>query len=299
MIEAENRASPAFVLSHLALCSLAWGSSFYFIKLLGTDLVPVQIATLRGLIAMLALMLFIIARGGMPLPARDEIVPWLTIGLLNGALPNTLVAFAMQRMDSGPAVLIQSIGPLLTAVMAHHLFADERLGPRAFAGVAVGLAGVFLLIGPDARAGHASLSGALAMLVVATSYALGNIYTRLVRHHDPIRLALGQQMGSTLLAGLVTAFIAPPLAAATIAHHALPLLMLGIVTTALPIAVFMRLIVRAGPTRAALTGYTVPAVAVIIGVFALNERLSLWQIAGGLTVFLGVYLAATAKRSLA
>ena len=58
----------------------------------------------------------------------------------------------------------------------------------------------------------------------------------------------------------------------------------------------MRLIVRAGPTKAALTGYSVPAVAVAMGVIFLSERLTIWQAAGGFTVLAGVFLVATARR---
>lgn len=289
-------AGPVFVLTHLALCSLAWGSSFYFIKLMGGALPPVYVATLRGLTAMLALSVLMLARGLSPLPTRDEVVPWAVIGLLNGALPNTLVAFAMERMDSGPAVLIQSFGPLVTAVAAHLLYADERLSVRAFVGVLIGLAGVGLLIGPGALSGQMSLVGSAAMLTVALCYAAGNIYTRLVRHHDALRLALGQQVFSTVFAGSAALAIVPPPDTATLTANLWPILMLGIVTTAIPIALFMRLIVRAGPTRAAMTGYTVPAVAVLIGALALGERLTLWQAAGGLTVFLGVFIVATSRR---
>lgn len=289
-------AGPVFVLTHLALCSLAWGSSFYFIKLMGGALPPVYVAAFRGLTAMLALAALMLARGFSPLPARDEILPWAIIGLLNGALPNTLVAFAMERMDSGPAVLIQSFSPLVTALAAHLLFAEERLSVRALVGVLTGLAGVGLLIGPGALSGQMSLAGSIAMLSVALCYAAGNIYTRLVRHHDAMRLALGQQIFSALFAGSAALALVTPPAMATLTANLWPILLLGIVTTAIPITLFMRLIVRAGPTRAALTGYSVPAVAVLIGALALGERLTMWQVAGGLTVFFGVFIVATSRR---
>jgi drug/metabolite transporter (DMT)-like permease len=87
-------------------------------------------------------MALIVADGAGALPRRDELVPWLVIGAINGAIPNTLVAFALTQMDSGPAALLQSAGPLITALAAHLLFADERLNRAALLGILVGFAGV-------------------------------------------------------------------------------------------------------------------------------------------------------------
>lgn len=289
-------ASTAFFLTHLGICSLAWGSSFLFIKLTHGELAPLVVAACRGGVAAVVLMCLVAAMGQLPLPRRDELVPWLVIGAFNGAIPNTLVAFALSRMDSGPAALMQSAGPLITAIAAHLLFADERLNRRSILGILVGFAGVILLIGPKAMEGSANALGAAAMLGVAACYATGNLYTRTVRHHDPVRLSLGQQGFSALMAvaaALVTGGVAQ---FAPIADHLWPVLALGTLCTALPMTVFYRMIVRVGPTRAALTGYTVPVVAAILGVLVLHERLTVWQVAGGLTAFFGVYLVTLAKR---
>lgn len=285
-----------FILAHIAGCSLAWGSSFLFIKLIGAALPPLALSTLRGGLAALAVGVALVAMRQLPWPTREEFIPWAIIGAFNGAIPNTLVAFALLRMDSGPAVLIQSVGPLITAVASHLMFAEERLNARSGLGVFIGFVGAALLIGPEALTGAATLSGVLAMLGVALSYSIGNVYTRNLRHHDPIRLAMGQQLFSALLAGAAALTTGGAAIFAGATNHLWPLLALSVVCTALPIALFMRLIVRAGPTRAALVGYTVPAVAVAVGASLLGERLTLWQIAGGLTVLAGVFVVATAKR---
>ena len=56
------------------------------------------------------------------------------------------------------------------------------------------------------------------------------------------------------------------------------MLALGLLCTAVPMAIFMRLIRAAGPTRAAMTGYLVPTVATIMGIIVLNETLELRQL---------------------
>lgn len=289
-------ASVGFFLTHLAVCSLAWGSSFLVIKLMGGALHPLVVAACRGGVAAVVLIGVVMAMGQIPLPRRDELVPWLVIGAFNGAIPNTLVAFSLARMDSGPAALLQSAGPLITAVAAHLMFADERLNRRSALGVIIGFAGVVLLIGPKAAEGRSSLDGALAMLGVAVCYAIGNLYTRTVRHHHPVRLSLGQQVCSTLLAVGAALVYGGTAVFQPIPTVIWPVLALGTLCTALPMTVFMRMIVVVGPTRAALTGYTVPVVAAVLGVTVLGERLTLWQISGGLIVMLGIFIVALSKR---
>lgn len=74
------------------------------------------------------------------------------------------------------------------------------------------------------------------------------------------------------------------------------MLALGIVCTAIPMTVFMRLIRAAGPTRAAMTGYLVPTVAALMGMLVLGETLELRQIAAGCIILIGVFLVTMAPR---
>jgi drug/metabolite transporter (DMT)-like permease len=286
----------AFVLWHLFACSLFWGSSFLIIKLMGGEVSPWVIASCRGLIGAGTLAIWISLMGQIPWPRRDEIRDWLILGTTNGWLPNVLVAFALTRLDSGPAAMIQASGPLVTAVIAHLAFADERLTPQRLAGILLGFLGVGLIIGPEALEGRGTLMGILAMVGVALGYASGNLYTRTIRNADPARLALGQQFVSGLIATLLALIFMGTAGYASVPANALPLLALGIVATALPMAIFMRLITHAGPTRAALTGYLVPTVAVILGIAVLGERLSLLQGVGALTVLMGLGLASGGAR---
>ncbi|MGL4729922.1 MAG: DMT family transporter [Bosea sp. (in: a-proteobacteria)] len=291
-----GEASRGFVLGHLLACALFWGSSFLFIKLVSGDVSPWVIAACRGLIGAATLMLWVAWLGQVPLPRRDEIKHWLILGTSNGWLPNVLVAFALTRLDSGPAAMIQATGPLVTAIIAHMAFADERLTPQRFAGIVLGFIGVGLIIGPDALKGSGTLAGILAMLGVTLGYAVGNLYTRTIRNADATRLALGQQFVSGLVATVLALVLVGAGGFAPVPGHALPLLALGILATALPMAIFMRLITHAGPTRAALTGYLVPTVAVILGIVVLGERLSLMQGAGAITVLAGLALASGARK---
>jgi drug/metabolite transporter (DMT)-like permease len=291
--------SRAFVVGHLLVCSFFWGSSFLFIKLTGGAISPLALAAGRGLIGAAALAAYVVWLGQSPIPRRDEIRHWLVLGTTNGWVPNILVAYALVQLASGPAAMIQAGGPLVTAVFAHFLFAEERMGPRRLAGILLGMAGVALLIGPRLVEGGGTALGVLAMVGVMLGYSIGNLYARAIPASagDPARLALGQQVVSGLVALALTLVFAGPAAFAPMADHVPAMLALGLLATAVPMAVFMRLIRAAGPTRAAMTGYLVPTVATILGIVVLGETLELRQILGGCIILAGVFLVTTSQRA--
>jgi drug/metabolite transporter (DMT)-like permease len=210
------------------------------------------------------------------------------LGTVNGWVPNMLVAYALTEMASGPAAMIQASGPLLTALLAHVFLAGERLTTERVLGIVLGMAGMALLIGPQALSGGGTLLAMLAMVVLTLGYAVGNIYTRKVPAADPTRLALGQQLFSALFGGLIAFAVAGGAGFAAVAPHWPAMLALGILSTALPIWLFMRLITAGGPTKAAMVGYVAPIVAVLLGVVLLGEPVVPRQIVGGLVIMCGV-----------
>jgi drug/metabolite transporter (DMT)-like permease len=283
-----QQASNAFVASHLLGCACTWGASFLFMKLIGPGVHPTVVASGRGLLACAALMLVVAAVGQSILPRGREVRDWLVLGTVNGWAPNILVAYALLHMDSGPAALIQASGPIMTALLAHLALASERLTPARLAGIGIGALGVALLIGPRAFAGGATMLAVLAMLVMTFGYAVGNVYARTIPNPVPVRMALGQQAVSALFGTIIAIAVTGPAGFAAVSDRMVPMLALGLFSTALPIWIFMRLITTGGPTKAAMAGYLTPTVAVILGIVVLNEPLELRQIAGGVIVLLGV-----------
>jgi drug/metabolite transporter (DMT)-like permease len=208
-----------------------------------------------------------------------------------------LVAYALTQIATASAAMIQASSPLIVAGLSHLLFAEERLTPGRLVGVLVGFAGMGILIGPAALPDSGiSPSGALAMVGVALSYATANLYVRTVRQAEPARLALGQQICSGLPATALALALAGPAGFTDVPAKLAPLLALGIVSTALPILMFMRLIRRAGPTRASMVGYLMPVWTAILAVLFLDERIGGRELTGGAVVLVGVALVSFSGR---
>jgi drug/metabolite transporter (DMT)-like permease len=290
--------SRGWIAGHLLACSSMWATAFLFMKLTRGEIDPLILSSLRAVIGALTLMLIVgLLQRQSLIPAAHERMPWLVLGLLNGVIPNILAAFAITRMATGPAAMIQSAGPLATAILAHLAFTEERLTARRALGVGVGMLGAALLIGPKLFEGGAEALAVLAMLGLVACYASANIYTRTIKRAEPERLALGQQTVSAVLATMPALLFLGAGAYQPAAHHMPALIALGVIATGLPILVFMRLIRGAGPTRASMTGFLVPLIAVMIGVMVLGERLTLTQMMGGVVILAGVWLVTMARPS--
>ncbi|RDI61848.1 DMT family transporter [Microvirga subterranea] len=288
--------SHAFLATNLLVCSMLWSTSFLFIKLSG-DINPFVLAAMRGLVGATVLASWFAVQGKQIRPQGGELRHWIVLGTLNGWLPNVLVAHALTRIGTAPAAMIQASGPLLVAVLSHLLFVDERLTLRRFAGVLVGLAGMGILIGPAALPDSGiSPWGVMLMMATALSYASANLYVRTIRHAEPARLALGQQICSGFPATVLALTLAGPAAFAVVPESAAPLLALGIISTALPILLFMRLIRRAGPTRASMVGYLQPVWTTALAVLFLGEQIGGREMIGGGVVLTGVALVSLSGR---
>jgi drug/metabolite transporter (DMT)-like permease len=134
------------------------------------------------------------------------------------------------------------------------------------------------------------LLGALLILVATLGYATAPmIVNRRLADLDPLGpIAASLALAVALLAPAVA--LSPPGGLPSPAALG-SLAVLGVVCTALGLVLFFRLIVEAGPSRAAVITYVNPLVAVVLGVLVLDERLGLTSLAGLLAILGGSWLA--------
>lgn len=276
----------------LLACSFLWGTAFLLMKVIGSDIGPVPLAAVRGLMGAALIGGWFLAGGGDILPRGREWRDWAVLGLVQGAIPNTLTVYALTQISAGMTSLIQASTPLIVAVLAHVMFADERLTWRRGAGVLLGFTGMAILLGPAVLGGQGgSLAGVLAMAATALSYAVGNLYVRSIPRPQPGRLAFGQQLFSGLPLAVAALGLGGISAFAAVPAHAGTLILLGVFATALPIALYMNILRLAGPTRGSMNGYLVPVWTVLMGVAVLGETVGIREIVGGVVVLSGIAVA--------
>ncbi len=95
---------------------------------------------------------------------------------------NVVVGWSEQYVPSGLAALIVAIVPIYVAVIEAVLLRSDRLSRRGLAGLALGIAGMIVLLWPKLWAGnafgHQQLTGALGLMLASLSWASGSILSR-------------------------------------------------------------------------------------------------------------------------
>ena len=260
----------------LLVLSSLWGSSYLFIKVAVAEVPALTMVAARlGVGSLILWGLLWATRRSMP-RSRAMWGTYTVLGLLNGALPYSLIFWSEQSISSGLAALLQATMPIFTVILAHFLGRDEHLTPVKVLGVVVGFVGVGILMLPDLRQGlQASLLGQLAVVASSMSYAGAAIYARnRLRGQAPLVSTTGQMtMGAVLTLPLSLVVdrpfdLSPSL---PVVGSWLALTLLGTVVAYL---IYYRLIERTGATFVSMVTYITPVNGLILGALVLGEPLT-------------------------
>jgi drug/metabolite transporter (DMT)-like permease len=274
----------------LIALSLLWGASFFFGKIAVLELPPLTVAF--GRVAIAAVILIALARAtGVALPTTIATWrPFAIMGLLNNALPFSLILWGQTHIPSGLAAILNATTPLFTVLVAHWATRDEKLTPARVIGVASGLGGVVVMVGPDLlRELGSNVAAQGACVLAALSYAFAGIYGRRFRGQPPLRVAAGQLvMSSVMVAPLALVLdkpwtLSPPSVAAWSA-----LMGTAILSTALGYLIYFRVLARAGATNVLLVTFLIPVSAILLGTLILGEQLAVRHIVGMIAIAIGL-----------
>lgn len=274
----------------LIALALIWGSSFLVTTTLVETMAPLHAVTHRVVWAAAFLWVYVAFRR-FPLP-RDlpTLAALLVMGALNNALPFTLQAWAQTTIESGLAGILNATTAILGPLVAALVLADERLTRAKAVGVALGFAGVAVVIGLDALKGLDLRSLAqLAMLGSTLSYAVSSAFARKrLGHLRPEVAALGMVTGSSLILLPLSWMQAGPLPLALPVGTLAALAYYGLVVTALAYLLYYRIIRTAGAGNATLVTLLIVPVAVALGALARAESLPPKDFAGFALIALGL-----------
>jgi len=293
-----NRTMTAGDWTLLAVLSVLWGGSFFFVEVAIEQWPPATVVTGRVGLAAIALWVWV-AASGLPVP-RDFRVwgAFAAMGALNNVLPFGLIAWGQTAIDSGLASILNATTPLFTVVIAHVVTADERMTANRLAGVVIGIVGVAVLVGPAALTGiggHAL--GQVAILAAALSYACAGVYGRRLSAMPPAVAAAGMLTASTVMSVPFALVLDRPWTLAIDGITVGAVVGLALASTAVAYLIYFRLLARAGATNLLLVTFLIPVTALVLGILVLGERPGVSAFAGMALIFAG--LAAVDGRLLA
>jgi drug/metabolite transporter (DMT)-like permease len=264
-----------------------WGLPYLLIKVSVREVSPSFLVLVRTGGGAVLLAPFVVRRGALrPLLPRWR--PVLLYTFVELAAPWFVLFNAEKKVPSSLSGLLVAAVPIAGAVIAR-VTGTDRLDRRRVAGLGLGVVGVAALVGFDV--GRSSLLAASSLVVVVCGYALGPWILA--------RYLSGVPSASVILASLVVCAVAYAPAAIIqrperhlTADALWSMAGLTAVCTALAFTIFFALIKEIGPLRATVITYLNPAVAVVLGVFVLNESFG-WATGVGFAAVLGGSFLAT------
>jgi drug/metabolite transporter (DMT)-like permease len=287
-----SKAAPAAGLALAALATLVWSGSFVTSRALHDSVPPVQHAFWRWVVALLAVAPFGARRAWRQRALVRRHARYLVlVSLLGVAGYNTLVNQAGLTTPAPTMGLIMAASPVLMAVFER--LGGVRLGARRTTGLLLACAGVALLVG----GGTAFSSGDLWMIAAACCFGS---YSALLRRR-PAGLDGTAFLFTTFLLG--TAMLLPAQAASLAVQGGfspapgtvLPLLYVGVASSAVAFFAWNKAISLVGPTRAGVVYYLQPVCVALLSWALLGEAIGVWQVLCMALILGGVMLGAASR----
>ena len=270
----------------LAAPGLIWGTSFFFIAE-GLEAFPaIMITPMRIAFGFAALACVPASRTPIPRSAWPRIIALAAVWM---AVPLSMFPFAEERVSSSVTGMLNGATPLFVATVGALVF-HMRPSRAQVTGLIVGFLGVVLIAIPTVTEGKSSVVGILLILLALSCYGFSlNVAMPLQQTYGSLPVLWRAQM--------VALVMTAPLGFTGINDIDFawkPLLMvglLGVFGTGLAYVMTVSNAGRLGATRASVTTYLIPVVALALGAIVRDEKVYALSIAGCAVALVGAYLA--------
>jgi drug/metabolite transporter (DMT)-like permease len=274
----------------LALAAMAgWGLAYVPSAWMIEDWPPLVAAGARFVAGglLLAVALLAVGRGLRP-RVGPGVVIW--VALTQTVLFYGAVFWGIAHAGAGLSALLSNLDPLFVAILAAVVL-GERLSPRQWCGIGIGLVGAGVVVWDGPLWPPAVSGAALVVIGGAVAWSIGTIVVaRGVRGRaDPLALAVWQMLaGGAALAAIGAATTSGPVAA-----DARPIalaLLTGIIGAALPLALFYLALMRAPAGEVSAWFFLVPVIGVVSAWALLGETPDPSLVFGLVTICGGLWL---------
>jgi drug/metabolite transporter (DMT)-like permease len=272
-------ARPALVLAAFAAVYLAWGSTYAAIRIAIDTMPPLLMAGARFLLAG-TLLYGIMRLRGEPAPERRHWSNTALIGMLLLMLGNGGVTMAERTVPSAIVALLVAMVPMWMVLLEWLRPGGTRPTGRTLLGLAIGFAGIVLLVGPGSLAGGGRVDplGAGIVTLGAMAWAFGSIWSRTAELPKNALVATGMEMAWggfwLLLAGAARGELGALDPGAFTTRSVLAYFYLVVVGSLIGFSAYIWLLGVSTPARVSTYAYVNPVVAVLLGWAMLDEPLT-------------------------
>jgi drug/metabolite transporter (DMT)-like permease len=273
---------------------LLWSSSFIAARVGLRDLSPLLFVAVRMAIAAAVLLGVTLA---LRLPWRVLAGRWVHLAVA-GVLTNSVLLmtahYAMVHIGAAPIALVQTLNPLLTALLAWPLL-GEPLRPLQWLGLVLGATGVVLIVGLAAARSRVQLDGLLLTAAGVVGLCGGTLYFAKFCRGVPILQGTSVQLvAAAVVCVAATAMFETPHATWTRGAIAAVLWNAGAVSLG-GMALYYLMLARGTAARATANFYLVPGTAALMAWALLGEPLSGLTVTGLVVSSVGCWMVSRRK----
>lgn len=272
----------------IVLLGFSWGSSFFFNEILLREIGPMMISMFRVAFGALGCWLWLLVRWKTVRMSGHSIVVLILFALVQYAVPLTVYPVTQQWVTSSGAGIVNAMTPIMVVLVSHFWPGAEKANARKLIGVALGFAGIVVLVSPSFNGHDASNPWAL-LATVAAPFCYGLALNLLLKFNDVNRTVL-----TAWSLTVATVMVAP----VALTVEGLPtirqpetwaaLLVIGFVLTSGAFILLFWLIPRVGGVTASTITFIAPVSAVFLGVVVLKEELLWIHLFGTGLIFVGL-----------
>jgi drug/metabolite transporter (DMT)-like permease len=297
-------ARPRLLLAFAAVYFI-WGSTYLAILFAIETLPPFLMASVRFLVAGGLLYAWARVHDGAPRPTSRQWMTAAIVGCMLLTIGNGLVVWSETRVASGLAALLVGVMPCWMVLLDWLRPHGVRPSGSVVAGLVLGVAGLFLLVGPDVVFGgvRPDLLGSLALLAASFSWAAGSIYSR----HAPMPAAPFLSTAMQMLAGGVALFVVGVALGEPVRYDfgsfswksLFGLAYLIVFGSIVAFTAYVWLLRVSTPARVSTYAYVNPVVAVLLGWAIAGEALTLRMLVAAAVIVSGVAMITLAPKRAA
>ena len=276
-----------------------WGSTYVFNKIAVTELPPFFLASMRFIAAGLLIMLISKILNFQLAITKKQFLNSLIAGFLFLVYGNGVFVWALKYVDSGFAALLASTQPLFVLLLMR-LIDRKPMQKKSIIGVLLGLMGMYLLVSQqEITSSEGTVLGVFMIFTCVFSWSYGSVFVSKADLPKNFFVSTGYQMliaGFMLLIGSIIfkeTWVSPLTWSTEVQLSMLFLVSFGGIAV---FTAFNYLLKNVSTEKVATSAYVNPIIAMLLGWYVLDERLSLQSIIASVVLLTGVYFINSRKR---
>ena len=274
----------------LVVLAAIWGSSFFNIKIASYSYGPITLALVRVIFASIPLIILCKFKKIEIEAFSKNWKMYATIGLINIAIPFTLIALGTSKINSYLAAILMSTTPMSGSILAHFFTKNEKITFLKSIGIVIGFSGVVFLFMDRLVINTENYVYALITILGSTFYAIGGLLTLKIKNKGNENITTSTTLWSVVFLFPLSLIIETPWTLSPSLASNISLLYLGVIATGLAWLIRFRILVTNGLVFQTQVAYLIPIFGVFFGYFLMSEIITWRVIASLIIIVFGIYI---------